>query len=55
MTINVRDVAYVRFTAPDLDVIETFAATFGLQRDARDEWNPLHCLARSEGLEPPTL
>ena len=37
MTINVRDVAYVRFTAPDLDVMETFATAFGLQRAARDE------------------
>lgn len=37
MTINVRDVAYVRFTAPDLDVIETFATTLGLQRAARDD------------------
>lgn len=37
MTVNVRDIAYVRFNAPDLDVMEKFALTFGLQRVARDE------------------
>ena len=35
--INVRDIAYVRFNAPDLDVMEKFATAFGLQRAARDE------------------
>ncbi|MGA1259943.1 MAG: VOC family protein [Ilumatobacteraceae bacterium] len=37
MTINVRDVAFVRFNAPDLDAMEQFATAFGLQRAARDE------------------
>ncbi len=37
MTVNVRDIAYVRFNAPDLEVMEKFALTFGLQRVARDE------------------
>lgn len=37
MTINVRDVAFVRFNAPDLDTMEQFATAFGLQRAARDE------------------
>jgi catechol 2,3-dioxygenase-like lactoylglutathione lyase family enzyme len=35
--IKVRDIAYVRFNAPDLDMMEKFATTFGLQRAARDE------------------
>jgi hypothetical protein len=37
MTINVCDVAYMRFTAPDLDVMQTFATAFGLQHTARDD------------------
>ena len=37
MPIKVRDVAFVRFNAPDLDAMEKFATTFGLQSAARDE------------------
>jgi catechol 2,3-dioxygenase-like lactoylglutathione lyase family enzyme len=37
MTVNVRDIAFVRFRAPDLDSMERFLTTFGLQRSARDE------------------
>jgi hypothetical protein len=37
MVVKVRDIAFVRFHAPDLDVMEAFATSFGLQRLARDE------------------
>jgi hypothetical protein len=37
MMIKVCDNAYVRFNAPDLDVMEKFATAFGLERAARDE------------------
>ena len=35
--INVTDLAYARFRAPDLDEMETFLKHFGLQRSARTE------------------
>ena len=34
--IKIRDIAYVRFAAPDLDAMERFAADFGLVRTARE-------------------
>lgn len=37
MAIKVRDVAFVRFQAPDLDTMEEFLRAFGMQRAARDE------------------
>jgi catechol 2,3-dioxygenase-like lactoylglutathione lyase family enzyme len=37
MSVRVRDVAFVRFQAPDLDVMETFLTSFGMQRSARDD------------------
>ena len=37
MTVRVTDVAFVRFEAPDLDVMESFLTDFGLQRSARDD------------------
>jgi len=40
MTIYVRDVAYVRFTAPDLDVMETFATA-----SARAVTTEIPCIA----------
>ena len=35
--IKVRDIAYARFKAPDLDVMEEFLRDFGLERSARTE------------------
>lgn len=35
--INVRDIAYVRFRAPDLDVMEQYLLDFGLIRSARTD------------------
>jgi catechol 2,3-dioxygenase-like lactoylglutathione lyase family enzyme len=35
--IKVTDIAYARFTAPDLDVMETFLEDFGLVRSARTD------------------
>lgn len=35
--IRVSDVAFPRFQAPDLDVMETFLMTFGMQRSARTD------------------
>jgi len=35
--VRVRDVAFVRFQAPDLDAMEQFLLAFGMQRAARDE------------------
>ena len=35
--IKVTDVAYARFTAPDLDRMESFLVDFGLARQYRDE------------------
>ncbi|MFZ4810920.1 MAG: glyoxalase [Ilumatobacteraceae bacterium] len=37
MSVRVTDVAFVRFEAPDLDVMESFLIDFGLQRSARDD------------------
>jgi catechol 2,3-dioxygenase-like lactoylglutathione lyase family enzyme len=37
MTIKVTDLAFVRFRAPDLDVMELFLTEFGMQRAGRDE------------------
>jgi catechol 2,3-dioxygenase-like lactoylglutathione lyase family enzyme len=37
MTVRVADIAFVRFEAPDLDVMESFLTAFGLQRSARDD------------------
>jgi catechol 2,3-dioxygenase-like lactoylglutathione lyase family enzyme len=37
MGVRVRDVAFVRFEAPDLDAMETFLTTFGMTRAARDD------------------
>jgi catechol-2,3-dioxygenase len=37
MTVRVTDIAYVRFEAPDLDVMEQFLTEFGLHRSARDD------------------
>ena len=37
MSVKVCDIAFVRFNAPDLDAMETFLTTFGMQRAARDE------------------
>ena len=37
MTVRVADIAFVRFEAPDLDVMESFLTEFGLQRSARDD------------------
>ena len=34
--IKVQDIAYVRFTAPDLDVMQRFASDFGLVLTARE-------------------
>ncbi len=34
--IKVQDVAYVRFSAPDLDAMQSFAADFGLTLSARE-------------------
>ena len=35
--IRVRDAVFPRFQAPDLDVMERFLASFGMQRSARTE------------------
>ncbi len=35
MTVKVKDVAFVRFRAPDLDVMETFLTEFGMHRSDR--------------------
>lgn len=35
--IRVTDVAYARFEAPDLDLMETFLVDFGLIRQHRDD------------------
>ena len=35
--IKVTDVAYARFRAPDLDIMETFLMDFGLERSDRTE------------------
>ena len=37
MSVRVRDVAFVRFQAPDLDEMETFLTAFGMTRAARDD------------------
>ena len=37
MSVRVADIAFVRFEAPDLDVMESFLTDFGLQRSARDD------------------
>ena len=37
MTVHVADIAFVRFEAPDLDVMESFLTEFGQQRSARDD------------------
>ena len=37
MTVTVRDIAFVRFQAPDLDGMESFLTAFGLQRSARHD------------------
>lgn len=37
MTVRVTDIAFVRFEAPDLDVMESFLTEFGLRRSARDD------------------
>jgi catechol 2,3-dioxygenase-like lactoylglutathione lyase family enzyme len=37
MTVRVADIAFVRFEAPDLDVMESFLTEFGLQRSGRDD------------------
>ena len=37
MSVNVRDIAFVRFRAPDLDEMEAFLTAFGMQRAGRDE------------------
>ncbi len=34
---KVKDIAFVRFRAPDLDVMEAFLTEFGMQRSGRDE------------------
>jgi catechol 2,3-dioxygenase-like lactoylglutathione lyase family enzyme len=48
-TIKVEDVAYVRFSAPDLDAMETFLTEFGLVRAGRTD-NALYM--RGTGPEP---
>lgn len=35
--IKIQDVAYVRFSAPDLDAMESFLVDFGLTRAQRDD------------------
>ena len=35
--VKVNDIAFVRFQAPDLDVMEEYLVEFGMQRSARDE------------------
>jgi catechol 2,3-dioxygenase-like lactoylglutathione lyase family enzyme len=37
MTVEVSDIAFVRFQAPDLDEMESFLTAFGLQRAGRDD------------------
>ena len=37
MSVRVRDIAFVRFEAPDLDEMEGFLTAFGMARAARDE------------------
>lgn len=37
MSVRVRDIAFVRFEAPDLDAMETFLTAFGMTRAARDD------------------
>ena len=37
MTGKVKDIAFVRFRAPDLDVMEAFLTEFGMQRSGRDD------------------
>ncbi|MGI9595070.1 MAG: VOC family protein [Acidimicrobiales bacterium] len=37
MGIRVADIAYVRFTAPDLDVMEAFLVDFGMERSERTD------------------
>jgi catechol 2,3-dioxygenase-like lactoylglutathione lyase family enzyme len=37
MTVRVADIAFVRFEAPDLDVMESFLTEFGLQRSGGDD------------------
>ncbi len=37
MAIRVTDIAYVRFTAPDLDVMEAFLVDFGMERSLRTD------------------
>ncbi len=37
MTVKVKDIAFVRFRAPDLDAMEAFLTEFGMQRSGRDE------------------
>ena len=37
MSVKVRDIAFVRFRAPDLDAMEAFLTAFGMQRAGRDE------------------
>lgn len=37
MAVKVKDIAFVRFRAPDLDVMEAFLTEFGMQRSGRDE------------------
>ncbi len=37
MTVKVKDIAFVRFRAPDLDVMEAFLIEFGMQRSGRDD------------------
>lgn len=37
MTVKVGDIAFVRFRAPDLDVVEAFLMEFGTQCSGRNE------------------
>ena len=48
--IKVDDIAFVRFTAPDLDAMETFLVDFGLTRAHRDEHDALHARCRQRSV-----
>ena len=37
MTVKVKDIAFVRFRAPDLDAMEAFLTEFGMERSGRDD------------------
>ena len=52
MTVRVADIAFVRFEAPDLDVMESFLTEFGLQRSARDDRTLYMRGTDDEGLRP---